>query len=153
MKPVRVFLLVIALVCTLVSSTAQAATPPGGTLSKKVRIVKWTGMFTLSEPNPLGNCLGGSDDPTCDYFLLKVNLPDGARIRIDLPAPSATTDLDLYVHSPTGSEVGSSGNLPGQNELVEFRHSGRFRNKPYEVRVLPYLVVPGTAYKATAKVK
>ena len=61
--------------------------------------------------------------------------------------------MRLFVHSPTGSEIGSSGNLIGQAEFVEFRHSGRFRNKPYEVRILPYLVVPGTAYKATAKVK
>ncbi|HYZ93279.1 MAG TPA: PPC domain-containing protein [Actinomycetota bacterium] len=153
MKSARVFLLAAALICTVTASTAQAATPAQGTLSKKVKVVKWSGTFTLSEPNPAGNCLGGSEDPACDYFYLKVDLPDGARIRIDLPAPSATTDLDLYVHSPTGTEMGVSGNLPGQNEFIEFRHSGRFRNKPYEIRVLPYLVVPGTTYNATAKVK
>jgi hypothetical protein len=132
---------------------ANAATPSSGTLSKKSKSVKWNGTFTLSEPDSVGGCVGGSTDPICDHYLLKVNLPDGARIRIDLPAPDGVSDLDLYVYSPTGAEVGSSANFLATNEFVEFRHSGRFRNKPYEVRITPWLVVPGTTYTATAKVR
>jgi hypothetical protein len=137
----------------LVQPAANAATPSKGTLSKKVKLVKWTGSFTLSEPTITGGCLGGSGDPACDYFYLKVDLSDGARIRIDVPAVNATTDLDLFVYSSTGAEVGSSGNNPGEAERVEFRHSGRFRNKPYEVRVKSFLAAPGTSYKASAKVR
>lgn len=154
MRFVRACLLVISVLCLVATVPAEAASPAKGTLSKKSKKVSWTGSFTLSEPDPVGNCeLGGSTDPVCDHFFLKVDLPDGARIRIDLPTPNGTTDLDLYVYSATGAEVGSSGNLIGTGEFVEFRHSGRFRNKPYEVRVVPWIVVPGTTYKATAKVK
>ena len=141
------------LLAVLAQPAADAATPAKGTLSKKVKVVKWTGSFTLSEPDSLTGCLGGPTDPICDHFLLKIDLKDGARVRIDVPAPDAVSDIDLYVYAPTGSEVGSSANAFGTNEYVEFRHSGRFRNKVYEVRVMPWLVVPGTTYKATAKVK
>ncbi len=141
------------IVLAVLSQPANAATPASGTLSKKLKIVKWTGSFTLSEPDSLTGCLGGATDPICDHFLLKVDLGDGARVRIDLPAPDAVSDVDLYVYAPTGSEVGSSANAFGTNERVEFRHSGRFRNKVYEVRIMPWLVVPGTSYSATAKVR
>jgi hypothetical protein len=153
MKVVRVFLLVIALASVLAAGTAQAADPPSGTLSRKTKSVKWSGTFVASEPSPVAGCLGGSSDPICDHYLLKVNLPDGARIRIDLPAPSATTDLDLFVYAPTGGEVGNSGNLPGEAEFVEFRHSARYTNKPYEILIRPWIVAPGTTYTATAKVR
>jgi hypothetical protein len=137
----------------LAGPVVQAATPASGTLSKKSKVVRWTGTFTLSQPDSLTGCVGGSTDPICDHFMLKVDLKDGSRIRIDLPAPDAVSDVDLYVYSPTGSEVGSSANAFGTNEFVEFRHSGRFNKKSYEVRIMPWLVVPGTTYKAAAKVK
>lgn len=152
MRSARLFVLALALVSTVVSGTAQAATPPEGKLSKSRKTLSWTGTFTLSEPNSLGGCLLGTDDPICDHFFLKIDLPDGARIRIDLPTPSATTDLDLYVYSPNGTEVASSGGFL-VNERAEFRHSGRFRNKPYEVQIVPWLVTPGTTYKAKASVR
>jgi hypothetical protein len=155
MKPIRLFLLALALVSVVVAGTAQAANPPSGTLSKSKKSLSWTGEFTLSEPNPylMPGCLAGTEDPICDHFFLKVNMRDGARVTITLPSPSATTDLDLFVFSPTGAEVGSSGNLIGQPESITFRHSGRFRNQPYEVQVVPFIVVPGTTYKATARVR
>ena len=152
-KSARVFLLVTALVGLVSVGTAQAATPSSGTLSKKVKSVKWTGSFTLSQPNPAGDCVGGESDPICDHYMLKVNLGDGARIRIDLPTPNGQTDIDFYVYSPAGSLVASSGNLIGTNEFAEFRHSGRFKGKSYEVRIVPFIVVPGTSYAAAAKVK
>jgi hypothetical protein len=147
--------LVIGLTAFVVAAqpVAEAATPSSGTLSKRSKKVTWTGSFTLSEPDSVGGCFGGSTDPICDHFMLKVDLRDGSRVRIDLPAPDAVSDLDLYVYSPTGNEVASSANAFGTNEFVEFRHSGRFNKKAYEVRIMPWLVVPGTAYKATAKVK
>lgn len=153
MKRARLLVTVVTLVSVLTTGIAEAATPASGTLSKKVRTLKWTGSFTLSEPTPQGGCVLEADDPICDHFMLKVDLPDGSRIRVELPAPNLATDLDLEVYSADGAEVGSSGNLPGSGEAVEFRHRGRLRNKPYEVRIVPYLVAPGTTYKATAKAK
>ncbi len=153
MRVMRVLMLVAALTSTIVAGTAQAADPPSGTLSKTSKSVKWTGTFVAPEPSPVEGCLGGSSDPICDHYLLKVNLPEGTRIRIDLPAPSAATDLDLFVYTSTGGLVGTSGNLPGEAESIEFRHSKRYTNKPYEVLIRPWIVVPGTSYAATAKVR
>lgn len=153
MSRLRIVALAVAALSVMVTGTAQGAEPEGGTVSKSKKAIKWTGTFVLSQPSPLGDCIGGSEDPTCDYFKLKVNMPDGARVKITIPAPSAVTDLDLYVYSPAGALIGSSGNFPGEGEVVEFRHSARFRNKEYEIRVLPYLVVPGTTYTGTASVK
>lgn len=149
----RVFILVVALSGLVLAGTAQSADPPSGTLSKSSRSVKWSGTFVAPEPSPVDGCLGGSDDPICDHYLLKINLPEGSRIRVDLPAPSAATDLDLFVYAPTGGLIGTSGNLPGEAEFIEFRHSKRYTNKPYEVLIRPWIVVPGTAYAATAKVR
>jgi hypothetical protein len=146
-------MLVVALTSIVVTSTAQAADPPSGTLSKSKKSVKWGGTFVAPEPSPVEGCLGGSSDPICDHYLLKVNLPEGTRIRVDLPAPSAATDLDLFVYTSTGGLIGTSGNLPGEAEFIEFRHSKRYTNKPYEVLIRPWIVVPGTAYTATAKVR
>lgn len=132
---------------------AEAATPARGTLNKQVKAVKWTGTFTLSQPNPVtGDCVGGATDPICDHFLLKVDLPDGARIRVVVPMTDEPGDLDMHVYAPNGSVVGSGTKLQS-DEVVEFRHSGRYRNQPYEVRVVPWIVVPGTTYEGTASVR
>lgn len=146
-------MLVAALAGMVIQGTAQAADPPSGTLSKSKKTVKWTGSFVASQPSPVEGCLGGSSDPICDHFLLTVNMPEGTRIVVSLPPPSATTDLDLFVYAPNGGLVGTSGNLPGEPEVVEFRHSKRYAGKPYEVLIRPWIVVPGTAYSATAKVR
>lgn len=130
---------------------AEAATPASGTLSKTKKALTWTGTFTASDPSPIEGCVGGTDSPICDHFALKINLGEGAKIKVSLP-PQTATDLDMYIYGPTGILVGFSGNLPGMGEAVEFTHRARYRNKPYIVQVKPYLVVPGTSYKATAKV-
>ena len=153
MRSIRAFLIATLLVCTVVSSVADAATPAQGTLSKKVKVVKWTGTFTLSQPNPVtADCVGGATDPICDHFMLKVDLPDGARIRVVIPLTDQPGDLDLHVYAPNGSLVGSSTEFLAP-EAVEFRHSARFRNQPYEVRVVPWLVIPGQSYAGTAEVR
>jgi hypothetical protein len=150
MRSARIIALALLAICVLVSGTAQAANPAKGTLSKSKKSVKWSGSFTLSEP--VNECLG-PDDPICDHFMLKVDLKDGSRVRIVLPSPDATTDIDFYVYAPNGALVANSGNLIGEPESAEFRHSARFNKKEYEVRVSPYLVVPGTTYEAMASVR
>ncbi len=150
MRTVRIIVLAMATLCVLVAGTAEAANPAKGTLSNKKKSLSWTGTFTLSEP--LNECTG-PDDPICDHFMLKIDLKDGARVRIVIPSPSAASDIDFYVYAPNGALVANSGNLIGEAESAEFRHSGRFTGKVYEVRVDPYVVPPGTSYKATATVR
>jgi hypothetical protein len=88
----------------------------------------------------------------CDHFKLKLNMGEGARVRVSLPAPSPVTDLDFFVYDPRGAEVASSGNFPGEDEVAIFTHKARYRNQAYDIAVVPYLVAPGTTYKATAQV-
>jgi hypothetical protein len=130
-----------------VSGTALAATPKGGTLSKPNQSISWTGTFNASTAE-----LHCTDPDLCDHFLLKLNMGEGARVHVGLPAPSPVTDLDLYVYDPNGDEVASSGNLIGSGEGVTFTHKAKFRNKAYDVVIEPYTVLPGTTYKAAANV-
>ena len=130
---------------------AEAASPASGTLSKSKKTVTWNGSFTASHPWPVSGCAGTPSSPFCDYFNLKVDLGEGAKIKVSFPGQTAT-DLDLFVYSPTGALLGESGNLPGDGEAVEFTHHARYRKKAYIVEVRPFLVVPGTSYKGTAKV-
>lgn len=130
---------------------AGAATPAGGTLSKSKKSVSWTGSFILSDPSPIDGCLGEDALPICDRYMLKVDLGEGAKIKVVVPGQVAT-DIDLYVYAPGRVLVGSSGNLPGAGESVEFTHRARFRNRPYTIEVKPYAVLPATSYKGTATV-
>jgi hypothetical protein len=144
----------------LATASAQAASPPSGTLSKSKRTVSWTGgPFNVSYPiTSVSPCLGPTD-PMCDHFLLKVNMGQGARIKVSiigsnsglevLQVVAGPNDYDLYVYDPDGNVVGSSAG-PTSHESVTFTHKARFRNRPYEVRVIPFLLVPPSTYKGTA---
>lgn len=134
-----------------VNVPAGAATPPGATLSKKKKTVSWTGSFTLSDPSPIDGCVLEDASPVCDRFLLKLDLGEGAKVKVSIPGQTAT-DIDLYVWAPGRILVGNSGNLPGAGESVEFTHRARFRNRAYTIEVKPYAVIPTTSYKGTATV-
>lgn len=128
----------------------HAASPAGGTLSKTKKKLTWTGTFALSEPTLIEGCVSG-DAGICDHFALKLNLGEGATVKVSIPGQTAT-DMDLIVYDPSGAIVGSSGEVPGSGEVVEFKHRSRHRNKAYTVEVKPFLVAPGTTYKGTAAV-
>jgi hypothetical protein len=161
MKVLRA-LLVLTVGLTVSAQSAHAATPSSGTLTKSKRTVSWNGgPFTLSQPIPDSDCmLGGPDDPICDHFALTIKLGDGARIEVAIktPAPNQAggqqpvqgDDYDLFVFSPTGSLLGKSNTEKG-NERVRFNHRARWSGKPYEVRVNPWFVQPGSTYKGTTK--
>jgi hypothetical protein len=145
----------------LVSATAQAAAPAGGTLSKSKRSLTWNGgPFTTSYPiSSAAPCLNGASDTMCDHFLLKVNMGQGARIKVSIvPSTSGLevlqvvagpNDYDMYLFDPQGNQVGESAGSTGR-ETITFTHKAKFRNKAYEVRVIPFLLVPGATYKGTA---
>ncbi len=144
--------LALTVCATIVVATVPvtAATPPGATLSKKMKSVSWTGSFLLSEPTPVSGCAGEDADPICDRFMLKVDLGEGAKLKVVIPGQLG--DLDLAVYAPGRVLVGSSGNPPGAGESVEFTHRARYRNRPYTVEVKPFAVLPTTSYKGTATV-
>jgi hypothetical protein len=156
---------VVAAVATglLLHGAANAATPTAGTISKAKKSVSWSGgPFTLSEPTLDSDCnIGGADDPICDHFSLTVNLGDSANIEVAIKTPRPCTagclaqpaegdDYDLFVYGPDGSKVAEKA-TPAGNEKLVFKHRGRFRGKPYEVRVTPWAVLPGSTYKGTVR--
>jgi hypothetical protein len=55
-------------------------------------------------------------------------------------------DYDLFVYAPSGALVAKAANTQG-NETVTFTHRARYGAKPYEVRVAPWFVMPGSTYK------
>lgn len=141
MKKLLKVALVAVAVAGLASGSAQAASKPSkATLDAAHPKVKWTGA--ANNVNPV-ECVGPL---ACEHFALKIVPVPGQNVRIFVDVPDHM-DYDLYVYAPNGVEVGSSGNLPGEDEVVLLKAP-----KPgvYDVVVQPYLIVPGTAYKATA---
>lgn len=162
MRILRLAVIGVVAFALLSQHAAEAATPESGSINRSKRSVKWSGgPLYLSQPNPVASdCLGDSDDPTCDYFALTVNLGEGARIQVKVTTPSPNTDdgingvqgddYDLFVYAPNGTLVAESAN-PRGNETAEFRHRARYNGKPYEVRITPWLVLPGSTYEGTAQ--
>lgn len=145
MRFLRAIVCVVAAVSLLSAVPAEAATPSKGTLSKSKMKLSWTGTFVAS--NPASNC----DIPTCDHFALKVNMGEGGMVKVFLPPLDVPGDMDIYIFDASGREVGSGTSFM-EGETVAWKHKKKFRNKAYDVRVVPYLVAPGTMYKATAQI-
>ena len=139
-KLLKVALTAVA-VAGLASGSALAAPKPAkATLDAAHPKVAWTGA--PGNVNPV-ECTGPL---ACEHFALKIVPVAGQNVKVLLDVP-ANMDFDLYVYAPNGILAGESGNLPGEDEAVLLKAP-----KPgvYDVVVQPYLVVPGTAYKATA---
>jgi hypothetical protein len=136
---------------------ADAAAPAGGTLSKTKQSLSWTGAsynYAIPWPDPILFCT----DAQCDHFKLKVNMGDGARVKVSIKASSSglevaqvvagPNDYDLYLYDPNGNQIADSADSDG-NESFTFTHKARFRNKTYDVMVSPWIVLPGATYKGT----
>lgn len=159
MRPVRV---VAAAVCVALALApgAAAASPGGGNLVASRRTLTWTGgPFWASQPNYAApGCALGAADPTCDHFALTVSLGNGARVEVSIATPSPNPDegaqpldgddYDLFVYSPDGKLVAEAANNTG-NETLRFTHLAKFNGRPYEIRVAPWFVMPGSTYRGT----
>jgi hypothetical protein len=140
---------------------AEAASPATGTLSKTKKTLTWTGAATgMSMPTPPID-FGCNDfpDPSCDHYTLKINLGEGAKIEVTIKGSDPSNensptkpynDFDVYIHAPDGTRVGT-GDSPNGSESVTFIHRARNRNKPYDIAVRPWLVIPGANYKGSVK--
>ena len=161
-KLIRVIVAAFAAGMLLTSATAHAAAPAGGTLSKSKRTLTWAGPawnYAIPWPDASLFCT----DAQCDHFKLKINMGDGARIKVTAKASStpvdffqnfagegvAPNDIDLFIYDPNGNEVGESAGPTGR-ESVTFTVKGKFRNKAYDVMVSPWLMLPGGTYSGMA---
>jgi len=144
---------VVLLVLLLVSSSAFAATPNGGTLTApangQTSSVSWSG----------GPYTGATADPslcssiTCDTYMLTVNVPStfyssnpNYAVQVGLNWPSSTSDFDLYVYDSSGNQVCSSGQ---GNTNFEQADCGQLASGTYTVQVVAFAVV-NSSYSGSA---
>jgi hypothetical protein len=148
-------LLVLAAVLLIGPTSSSAATPPAGTISDTSPSTSWVGQFYAAMATPVPEaCNPPPLTANCDHFLLTVDVqPDywdthtgGADITITWASPD--NDFDLYVYDNSGTLVGFSaaGGTTSEHVLVE---NASTAGSPYDVRVVPFLVV-ASGYDGTA---
>lgn len=150
-----------------VEQAAVAATPSSGKITKSKRTLSWNGgPFTLSSPIPGDtgiDCLQGESDPICDHFMLTVTLGDRAQLEVKvttanpctvdcLAQPAQGDDYDIHVYAPDGRKVAESATPAGIEKLI-FTHRARYNGRPYEIRIVPWGVAPGSSYKGTVRAR
>lgn len=163
------FLKMLALACcaalVVTAVPAGAAAPTSGTVSSKKKTLSWQGAdVTFSsaafDPVGLGNDCNLLGDPFCDHFFLKIDLGEGAKIQLQIRGEDPSTgtvkpynDFDVFIYAPGPAAAPiAKGTTEFGNETVNFVHKARYRNKPYDIAVRPWLAMPGASYKGTIKV-
>lgn len=148
MKSLHRTTMLVALAMLALAPAAQAAEPPQGTVSRQADAAWTGGPFVV--PNPAA-CVS-SVDPVCDHFFLTVDAREGTHVGVAITTEDpAANDLDLFVYAPDGTLLASSATATGTESLV-FEHRLDHGTGPYEVRVQPWLVAPGTVYEGFATV-
>ena len=140
---------ILAAAACLAATSAFAAEPSSGTVSKGRRTAAWTSpAYSTGVPSDLG-CVS-PENPACDAFELTADLKAGARFAIAITSEVEGDDYDLYVYYPDGTEAGRAATPSGSESLV-LVHDPLRATGPYRVRVLPYAVSPGSSYKGIAQ--
>ena len=142
---------VLAVILTVLPTqlpSSQAATPSSGTIGPATPSVTWQGPLYPFQATPVPEACSPVDplNTTCDHFSLTVNVPasywdtntGGADVAISWGSPD--NDFDLYVYDNVGTLVGSSATGGSTSERV-FIAGANQEAGPYEVRVVPFLVV------------
>ena len=123
---------------------AHAADPAGGSLGGTNDEATWTGTFFAPNPAACATSL----DPLCDHFVLTVDASSIRRILIAV-APAEgfeADDYDLFVYDDQGVLVASQADGDGYESVVIENGASSF----YEVRVQPFVVMPGSTYNGIA---
>jgi hypothetical protein len=135
----------------------EAASPGSGTISDSAPTVTWTGqVYPVSVVAVPDQCPPAADPANvlCDHYLLTVTVPEsywdthtgGAQVQITWTDPS--NDFDLFVYDNAGNQVAqsaSSGTTSEQTLIVNPNSAAG----PYEIRVVPFLVV-ASGYSGSA---
>ena len=144
----RLSLILVCILALAAHLSARAAEPSDGTVSKHADVYWNGGPFVASNPAACVNEL----DPSCDHFYLTVDAKDGAHVAVAITTDDpAGNDFDLAVYAPDGTLLANSTTATGSESLV-FEHREAYGAGPYEVRVQPWLVTPGTTYEGAAMV-
>jgi hypothetical protein len=152
---VKAVIALIAAVLLLATPGAHAATPSSGELNYGVQQVSWSGG-PFYAPRPVA-CL--DDTISCDRFYLRVALPPQTKIRVQLVAdqpsqgglaPLDGDDYDLYVMGPDNEVIAESAQPDQGTEALTFEQTAALQNYEYKIEIVPYLILPGSTYKASA---
>ena len=152
-------LVAVALILTVLPTAvprSQAATPATGAIGPLTPSLTWQGMVYAFQATPVPEACLPVDpaNATCDHFALTVNVPanywdtntGGADVSISWGSPD--NDFDLFVYDNMGTLVGSSATGGSTSERV-FIMNANSGQSPYEVRVVPFLVV-ASGYSGSA---
>jgi hypothetical protein len=124
--------------------TGSSAAPRAGTYQES-----WEGSTVLVNPATdatLAPPCRFREDPICHTYTLSV--PASARqVLVAIDGHDEANDFDLYVYDANNVMVAYSATETGNESLV-FENTG---TGPYEVRVNPWLVVPGSTYAGMAR--
>jgi hypothetical protein len=148
-------LLVLVILATLTlvgAASSPAAMPSSGTIGP----TPGSSTSWMGQPYPTGHAVPVPQacpppDPSvlCDHFQLTVNVAPsywdthtgGADVSIEWASPD--DDFDLYVYDNSGTQVGFSA-AGGTTSERAFIQNASLAGSPYEVRVVPFLIVsPG----------
>ncbi|MEJ7629518.1 MAG: sialidase family protein [Nocardioidaceae bacterium] len=137
---------------SLAVNPADAANPASGTVSDTSRSTTWTGgPFVVS--NPTGTALDPPDCSQpgfCDDYTLKVDTSStyGSthQLKITVSWGTPGEDYDVYLLDGNNNSVSSAATSSNPEIILVEPKAGN-----YTVRVVPFAVVPGSTYSATAE--
>src|SRR6185503_3851049 len=93
------------------------------------------------------DCVDG--DPSCDSHRLTVAATAGnSALTIEVTPGTPADDYDVFLYDANGIQVGSSTNSAGTVEKITLESPAA---GVYTVKVLAFLVAPGSTYSATAR--
>src|SRR5205823_58233 len=110
----RVAVGLLALVAgSLPSVSADAATPPSGSVSDTAPTTTWSaGPFAVPNVSGTTGTVSCGSPQLCDDYALKVSVPAGYdaghSLRIAVKWPDSAADFDLYVLDSQGREVAAA---------------------------------------------
>lgn len=148
-------LMMLIMTLAILSLPAFAASPATGSIANKNGEATWSGgPFYVSNPattaglvKPVPCDVG---QPACDTFRLTVTGGGIKQVLIAI-APAAgfeTDDYDLHVYNDKGVRVAEDASGDGYESTVISTADG---SAYYDVRVQPYIVMPGSSYSGVAQ--
>lgn len=132
-----------------------AASPENGSITSNRDEVTWSGgPFYVSNPATTAGAVKevpcDLGQPSCDTFRLSMDARGGVKeILIAIaPAPGyEADDYDLHVYNDQGLRVAEDADEDGFESVVVSATLSTY----YDIRVQPYLVMPGSSYSAVAQ--
>jgi hypothetical protein len=134
---------------TLPSVSADAATPPSGSVSDTAPTTTWSaGPFAVPNVSGTTGTVSCGNAQPCDDYTLKVSVPvgydAGHSLRVDVKWPDPAADFDLYVLDADGREVAAAASSSDPETVLLPAVTAS-----YTVRVVPYAPL-GDSFTGTA---